>query len=302
MSTQSGTLSTAVVDLEVQGPWSLATSRGFWEGFPPAALAGQDADGGLRTIFISEVDWRPVETTVTQDGGSARISVTGTGDLAAAAAQVARFLALDIDGRGWPDVGRRDPVIAAAQERLPGFRPCGFHSPYEAAAWAVLSQRIQIRQAAALRRSIIERFGEDGSFPSPQVLRTLDADLPGRKTEYLHAVAEAALDGVLNGAHLRSLDPAEAMSEVARVKGLGPFASELVVIRGANAPDVMPTAERRLDAEMTRLYGADFSADAVSENWRPFRSWAAVHLRAMREIRARDTGDFSMGSMGSMRV
>lgn len=302
MSIQSGTLSTAVVDVEVIGPWSLATSKGFWEGFPPAALSGQDADGGLRTIFVSESDWRRVETTVTQRGGSARIAVTGSGDLDAAAAQVARFLSVDIDGRGWSDVGRRDPVIGAAQERLPGFRPCGFHSPYEAAAWAVLSQRIQIRQAAVLRSTIIERFGDGGSFPSPEVLRTLDADLPGRKTEYLHAVAEAALDGVLNGAHLRSLDPVEAMSEVGQVKGLGPFASELVVIRGANAPDVMPTAERRLDAEMARLYGADISPNAVSENWRPFRSWAAVHLRAMREIRARDTGDVSMASMGSMTL
>ncbi len=45
------------------------------------------------------------------------------------------------------------------------------------------------------------------------------------------------------------------MQEVAQIKGLGPFAAELVVIRGANAPDVMPTAERRLDAEMAFQYG-----------------------------------------------
>jgi DNA-3-methyladenine glycosylase II len=40
---------------------------------------------------------------------------------------------------GWPQVGRQDPVIAAAQARLPGLRPCGFHSPYEATAWSVLA-------------------------------------------------------------------------------------------------------------------------------------------------------------------
>jgi hypothetical protein len=44
------------------------------------------------------------------------------GDLDAAAGQVCRFLALDVDGRGWPQVGRRDPVIAAAQARCRG---CG---------------------------------------------------------------------------------------------------------------------------------------------------------------------------------
>ncbi|GAA1950382.1 DNA-3-methyladenine glycosylase [Microbacterium deminutum] len=286
-----------VVDREVLGPWSLRTSRDFWEGFAPAALSAQHAPEALHTVFLGERDWHRVESVVVQDGGSARISLTGHGDLAAAADQVSRFLSIDIDAREWPDVGRRDPVIAIAQERLPGLRPCGFHSPYEAAAWAVLSQRIRIRQAAVLRSEIVSRYGEDGAFPTPTTLRTLDLELPGRKNEYLAAVAEAALDGILDGAALRSIDAADAIERVQQIKGLGPFAAELVVIRGANAPDVMPTAERRLDAEIAHQYGSDRSAASLSEVWRPFRSWAAVHLRAMREIRARDTGESTMGSM-----
>ena len=279
-----------VVDVEVLGPWSLSTSRAFWEGFAPAALQSHESQDELRTVFLAETDWQRVEAVVRQDSSSARISLSGSGDLAAAAAQVSRFLSLDIDAREWPDVGRRDPVIASAQERLPGLRPCGFHSPYEAAAWAVLSQRIQIRQAALLRKEIVSRYGEDGSFPPPIILRTLDVDLPGRKNEYLQAVADAALDGILDGAHLRAVDAADAMREVQQIKGLGPFAAELVVIRGANAPDVMPTAERRLEAELAFQYGAGYSAAAVSEQWRPFRSWAAVHLRALHEIRTREGG------------
>lgn len=300
MGTATGTPSTAVVDIEVLGPWSLETSRGFWEGFAPAALSARSGSSELRTTFVSESDWAPVETTVIQLEGIARVSVTGSADLHAAAAQVARFLSIDIDARSWPDVGRRDPVIGAAQERLPGFRPCGFHSPYEAAAWAVLSQRIQMRQAAALRARLIAEHGVQGTFPAPAVLRTLDVDLPGRKQEYLHAVAEAALAGVLNGEHLRSLDPADAMAEVGSIKGLGPFASELVVLRGANAPDIMPTTERRLDAELAYHYGRDQSAADVSELWKPFRSWAAVHLRALREIRLRETDEGTMSVMSSM--
>jgi DNA-3-methyladenine glycosylase II len=35
-------------------------------------------------------------------------------------------------------------------------------------------------------------------------LRTLDLDLPGRKTEYLRAVADAALEGRLDGGSARS--------------------------------------------------------------------------------------------------
>lgn len=274
-----------VAEFEVLGPWSLDTSRRFWEGFAPAALAGQPAGAGLRTVYCAEADWRTVHVEVTQAGATARLVVSGDGDLQAAAAQACRFLALDADARGWPEVGRRDPVIAGAQARLPGLRPCGFHSPYEAAAWAVLAQRLRITQAARLRAELIACHGQDGAFPPPHTLRRLDLDLPGRKSEYLRAVADAALDGLLDGAALRAIGPDEAIQRVQQVKGLGPFAAELVVVRGANAPDALPRHEPRLVAEVADRYGPGHTLAEVSQAWRPYRTWAAVHLRALREQR-----------------
>jgi len=164
------------------------------------------------------------------------------------------------------------------------------HSPYEAAAWSVLSQRIRIVQAARLRGDLVDRHGEGGAFPAPRVLRALDLDLPGRKTEYLHAVADAALDGRLDGTALRAVDPDDALRSVQEIKGLGPFAAELVVLRGANAPDVLPRHERHLDAEIVERYGTDRTLAEVSETWRPYRTWATVHLRALREQRTHDIG------------
>jgi DNA-3-methyladenine glycosylase II len=297
-----------VTTVAVSGPWSLATSRRFWEGFTPSALADQNPgagqnpgtgqnpgagqgapagqeDASLRTVFRVEADWSRAEAEVTQHADKATVAVTGDGDLDAAAAQVGRFLALDVDAGDWPAVGRRDPVIADAQRRLPGLRPCGFHSPYEAASWAVLSQRLRIVQAARLREDLIARFGDDGAFPSPQRLRGLDLDLPGRKAEYLAAVAEAALDGELDGLAIRKLEPAEAVRRLTAIKGLGPFAAELTVLRGANVPDALPTRESRLEAEVADRYGPGHTLPEVSQAWRPFRTWAAVHLRALRETR-----------------
>ncbi len=278
------------VDVEVLGPWSLATSRTFWEGFAPASLPKRGETNQLRSVFCVEGDWSRAEVEVTQQAGTARLVLTGNGDLDAAAAQACRFLSLDIDARTWPDVARRDPVLADAQEKLPGLRPCGFHSPYEAAAWSVLAQRIRIVQAARLRDELVRRHGDDGAFPAPQALRDLDADLPGRKPEYLRAVAEAALEGRLDGEALRSVDPEEAARTVQAVKGLGPFAAELVVLRGANAPDALPQYERRLQAEVAERYGSGRTLADVSEAWRPFRTWAAVHLRVLREQRTHEIG------------
>jgi len=52
---------------------------------------------------------------------------------------------------------------------------------------------------------------------------------------------------------------------------------------------VLPGHERRLDAEIAERYGAGHTLSAVSELWRPFRTWASVHLRALREQRTHET-------------
>ena len=276
-------MTTHTVDVAVRGPWSLATSRAFWEGFAPASLRQQTpgSDDALTTVFRVDADWSRAETTVRQTGQTAVIAVSGDGDLDAAAAQVARFLALDIDGRAWPDVAERDAVIAEAQRQLPGFRPCGFHSPYEAAAWAVLSQRIRTAQASKLRGDLMRTAGDNGAFPAPSRLVALDLDLPGRKADYLRAVAGAALDGRLDGASLRAADPVRAFADLQSIKGIGPFAAQLILVRGANPPDAPPRSEPRLDAVIERRYGAGRALDAIAAAWRPFRTWAAVHLRAL---------------------
>jgi len=277
---------------EVIGPWSLAVSRRFWEGFAPNELDPRQHEGELQTAFLSEADWTPISARVTQDAATARIRVSGAGDLDAAADQVARFLSLDVDAAEWPVIGERDPVIGRCQEAMPGLRPCGFFSAYEAAAWAVLSQRVRITQAASLRARIVEQHGADGAFPAPSVLRDLRLGLPGRKDDYLAAVADAALDGILSTVRLRTMDPDDAMRDVQGIAGIGPFAAELIVLRGANAPDALPTHEDRLRAELEVQYGADADLVRISEAWRPLRTWAIVALRAMREER---TGEIRRG-------
>ncbi|MCG7311400.1 DNA-3-methyladenine glycosylase [Brachybacterium sp. ACRRE] len=289
---------TVTHDLEVRGPWPLSTSRRFWEGFAPQRLPSQE--GPLTTVFRADRTWESLRAQVTQDGPIARISVGRTDggdprDPEAAIAQVARFLSLDVDAGSWPTIGEHDPVIGDLQHELPGLRPCGFHSPYEAAAWAVLSQRVRITQAASLHERLTADLGEDGAFPAPQALLEADLDLPGRKAEYLRAVARAALDGTLDGEHLRGLDPDDTFTEVQGIRGLGPFAAELVVIRGANAPDALPRHERRLAQEITERYGEGTDVATVSSAWRPLRSWAAVLLRIGREER---TGEIEGRSPG----
>ncbi|OUE09871.1 hypothetical protein CMsap09_13065 [Clavibacter michiganensis] len=80
------------------------------------------------------------------------------------------------------------------------------------------------------------------------------------------------------------MQPADAFAQVQTILGMGPFSAELVVIRGANFPDVLPRNEGKLSDEIAKRYGLERTIDEITEAWKPFRSWAAVHLRALRAM------------------
>ncbi|MGI5131483.1 DNA-3-methyladenine glycosylase family protein [Pseudonocardia sp. CA-107938] len=291
-------------DIAVHGPFSLAAAKEFWVGFTPAALPDAAADGPLRLAFPVEDDWRPAGVAVTEHPGGVRIETYGPGAGDAAVAQAARSLFLDVDGSGLAAVGERDPVVAGLLRRWPGLRPVCFASPYEAAVWAILSQRVRMTQAAAVKARIVARHGAvvqvDGqevrAFPPPQelVAAAVAEGVQDVKVERLREVADAALDGVLDAAELRALPVEEALARLRTVPGVGPFSAELILVRGAGHPDVFPSAERRLHAEMCHAYGLSdpTSAElaAVAEEWRPYRSWIALLMRVDRERRTGGTG------------
>jgi hypothetical protein len=72
------------------------------------------------------------------------------------------------------------------------------------------------------------------------------------------------MDGLLDGTALRALDPDQAIQRVQQVKGLGPFAAELVVLRGANAPTRCPAT----NAGWTPRSGSDTALAAASPRCR----------------------------------
>ena len=164
-----------------KGPYSLAASIRYLEGFAPAAYDSESA-ANLEMAFCVDGYWDPVAVRVHEETGAVHGTVLG-GDtltptvIATAVEQVERILSLDIDGRGFPDIARHDPVVAQLQSRYPGLRPVCFWSPYEAAAWSVIGQRIRIVQAAAIKRCRRGRSRRDPgrrpaevtpTFPSPR--------------------------------------------------------------------------------------------------------------------------------------
>ena len=258
-------VATSVV-LRPRGPFSVASAAAFLHGFPPVD-AGDDA-AALELALRVAGTWAPFVALLRADGDAVRAELHGPGaaDREAARGELERVLSLDVDGTGFAALADRDPVVAELQRRRPGLRPVLFASPYEAAAWALLSQRTRSAQAVALRRRLAAGLGDAvpvpgghrHAFPAPARLAALgDAEVPGLpavKAGRLRALGAAAAHGRLDAARLRALGPERAFDELRELPGIGPFGAELVLVRGVGAPDAFPDHEPRLHAAMRTAY------------------------------------------------
>ncbi|CAM2991962.1 DNA-3-methyladenine glycosylase 2 family protein [Saccharomonospora xinjiangensis] len=258
--------------------------------------SARDTDGGAASsvalAFPVERSWSYAAALVSQSApGVVRIEAAAVAeDVHATVAQACRILSFDVDGTGFPSVLACDPVLARRVRAGPGLRPVLFGSAYEAACWAVVCHRLRVSQADALVRRIAERRGrrlriggrEVVCFPAPGDLGDLDSSyrLSAVKRKRLAAVAEAAVEGVLDSARLRRLPIGTALEEVRRLPGIGPFSAELVVGRGAGHPDLFPRAESHLTTALRRHYDTDEPGlAAVADLWRPYRGWGAFFFR-----------------------
>jgi DNA-3-methyladenine glycosylase II len=291
-------------ELVPAGPFSLAASAAFLEGFSPAAYRGAEA-GHLHLAFVPDGEEAAAGVCLRQLDGVVVGQVAGGVDPGGVREQVARILSLDVDGGGFPEVGRRDPVVGGLQARWPGLRPVGFCSPYEAAAWALIGHRIRIVQAARIKERMAHELGEAvglhgevrHAFPGPGRLAALEG-FPGlfeRKVENLRALGAAAADGRLDGARLRELPRDQALAELKRLPGIGDFAAELVLLRGAGDPDHLPEHEPRLCRGAAIAYGLDEPPDRAwleqrAEAWRPYRTWVVLLLRVLLEAETGEIG------------
>lgn len=279
--------------LAVRGPYSLRESAtfGFGQRLDPTF------DGVMRMAFRVDGSGyaQAAGVEVREHGPGVAVTVHSAADPAVVTAQVARILSLDHDGTAFLEVGRRDPVIGALQAVAPGLRPPQFHSPYEAAAWSVLSARRPARQMAAVRQRLSEQHGDRfelagetwWAFPAPERLLAVGeiAGLQAEKVSRLHAVARAAADGKLDVARLVALGPEAAMAALRELPGIGPFYASLIVVRACGLPDVLVANEATAVDAIVRLYRlpgppSEAQLAELAERWRPFRTWAAVLLRA----------------------
>jgi DNA-3-methyladenine glycosylase II len=206
--------------------------------------------------------------------------------------QALATVSLDIDGQGFTEIGRRDPVIGRLQTEYRNLRPVLFHSPYEAACAFVIGHRITILQTRRIRQRMAEEAGAkieiDGTtfaaFPDPRALLRIEGfpSVAPAKIDRLHHVARAALEGRLDRARLRSLAQTDALTQLRTLPGIGEFFAQGILMRGAGLVDAV-TDDDLTPRAIQLLYGLHERPDRAevlrrAQIWRPYRMWAAVLL------------------------
>ena len=273
----------------------LAAAASFAEGF--RSLPEEDGGQVFDLAFLLEGSWSSVGVRLyarEEDVFFRMLDNPAGASAANVKAKLEQILSLDVDGFGFEQIARLDPVIADLAMQLPGIRPVLIPSPYEAAARAIIGHRLFVRQAAALCSRIAFEHGvslkkADGVahiFPAPGRLAELTPvqGLADRKVNQLRALGSFAIAGGLDSALLRTMRREAALTYLQRLPGIGPFSAELILLRGIGDPDAFPMEEKRFQRAMSKAYqlGDDPSPETlqkIASQWQPYRSWVGLLLR-----------------------
>jgi DNA-3-methyladenine glycosylase II len=191
-----------------------------------------------------------------------------------------------------------DPKLGALIERAGAFtlRLDRAQSPFESLLESILYQQLHGKAAATIHRRVREYFGGD---PAPQLL--LDAPdevlraagVSGNKIKALKDLAARTLDGTVPAhAAIRKMTDEEIVERLTKVRGIGPWTVEMLLIFRMGRPDVLPATDYgvRKGFALTfqripktrALTADDLPKPEVllkrGKRWAPFRSVASWYL------------------------
>jgi AraC family transcriptional regulator, regulatory protein of adaptative response / DNA-3-methyladenine glycosylase II len=200
-------------------------------------------------------------------------------------AAVRRLFDLDAEPATLSQHFAADAIIGPLVRRRPGLRLPGAVDGFELAVRGVLGQQISVAAARTLAGRLHTAYGEpledadgiDRLAAVPARLARADPEaisrlgMPLSRACTIVRLAQSVASGAISFAP--TADIAGAISALQRVPGIGPWTAEYIAMRGYQWPDAFPATDLGI---RNALRGHD--AAAVSEAWRPWRAYAAIHL------------------------
>ena len=191
------------------------------------------------------------------------------------------------------DLASRPDEIAAAlgplAEAHPGLRLPGAVDGFEVAVRAILGQQVTVAAATTIAGRFAGAFGErvdtpheglDHLFPTPtRIAATAPPEIATLGIIASRARAIVALAREVESGALR-LEPSapvdETLAALEGIPGVGPWTAQYIAMRALAWPDAFPHPDVAVLKAMGETNGR--RALARAEAWRPWRSYAVLHL------------------------
>jgi 3-methyladenine DNA glycosylase/8-oxoguanine DNA glycosylase len=187
---------------------------------------------------------------------------------------------------------RRDPIL---RHIIAEHGPCGLPADrstdaFSAILEAIVSQQLSSKAAATIFARFRSLFPPH-RHPAPEdILGMPDATLRAvglsrQKIGYMRDLSEKVRDGSLALDQLAAMTDDEVIEAMTRVKGIGRWSAEMILIFRLQRRDVLPVGDLGIVKAIQNAYGLRKPPKPerilkIGERWRPYRSVASWYLWA----------------------
>lgn len=175
---------------------------------------------------------------------------------------------------------------------IPGTRVPGCFDTYEMCVRAILGQQVSVKGASTLAGRVAAAVGTpletgiDGlthAFPSPQHVLKMGSranellgslGIIGRRVDAILMLAGVFDRGEIDLSY--GSDPAQAISALEALPGIGPWTAQYIVMRTTGYPDAFPSTD--LEVKKTLAPRTQKEIEETAHAWSPWRSYAVMSL------------------------
>jgi AraC family transcriptional regulator of adaptative response / DNA-3-methyladenine glycosylase II len=279
-----------VIKLPYREPYAHRDLIGFLETRAIPGVEAVRAGVWSRTFDLAEsVGVIEISNDADRSQLIARIWLDDVAKIPVLRARLMRLFDVESDPAAIDAVLSVDTKLAGDVASRPGVRLPGAWDGFEIAVRAVLGQQISVSGARTLAARIAERHGTAVTMVAARE-RGLERTFPAAK-----GLVEAPLEGLgimpLRARTIRDVarvfvetpdllsaawPTEEVIARLEAVRGIGPWTSAYITLRGIGDPDRFPPGDLGL---RQALDGADEKRATAA--WRPWRSYAAIRLWTM---------------------
>jgi AraC family transcriptional regulator of adaptative response / DNA-3-methyladenine glycosylase II len=209
-------------------------------------------------------------------------------DTAAAVERARRLVDADCDPVAVDDQFLGDPVIGPLVRATRGLRVPGQVDGDETAVRTVIGQQVSVTGARTVAGGLVAAYGTPVEtdvpglthlFPSAGALAALDPEvlpMPRARGRALIGLAAALASGAV--ALDRGADRDAVRAAMLALPGIGPWTADYVALRALGHPDVFLPTDLGVRNAVSGLGHDPAAVIAASDRWRPWRSYALMHL------------------------